>query len=105
MRFDRIVIMTKIFLDWSDQHANRYDLQVGSPDHWFTSRRSPDEDNIHVERCGKLPYVRDKMSLHHVDIKMPMTNQPTRSLRLLIHGPATDQGISLWQIKVYGYKV
>jgi hypothetical protein len=106
LRFDRNVIMTKIVLDWSGQHASRYDLQVGSPDHWFTIRRSPDEDNIHVERYGKLPYVRDEMFLHHVDhIQMPMTNQPTRFVRLLIHEPATDLGVSLWQIKVYGYKM
>jgi hypothetical protein len=106
LQFAQDVIITKVVLDWTGQHANTYDLQVGSPDNWRTIRSSPDTDNIQTERTGKLPLVTDSVCLHHVDtIEMPVTNQPTRFLRLFIYNPATDLGLSLWQARAYGFKL
>jgi F5/8 type C domain len=102
--FAQHVLMTKVVLDWSGEYADDYELQVGATDDWTTIRQSPDKNNIGVETTGKLP-EKDGF-LHHVHtIKTPMTHQPTRSLRLFIRSPATEWGLSLWQIRVYGYKL
>jgi F5/8 type C domain len=102
--FAQNALMTKVVLDWSGEYADDYELQVGTTDDWKTIRQSPDKNNIGVETTGKLP---DKDGfLHHVHtIRLPMTHQPTRSLRLFIRNPATAWGLSLWQIRVYGYKL
>jgi F5/8 type C domain len=105
------VLITQVILDWETAYATDYKLQIGTTDNWRTIRKSPDPNNITVETLGRRPTdVGDNskhvVPLHYVhNIKVPVSHQPTRSLRLFIRKPATEWGVSLWQIKVYGYKL
>ena len=105
------VFITRVVVDWECAYATDYKWQVrtNQGDEWRTVHRSPDPNNVRVETLGRKSAERFSgvVPLHYVHtIQMPAQRQSTRSLGLSVHKPATaDWGVSVWQIKVYGYKM
>jgi hypothetical protein len=124
------VVITKVELDWEAAYADSYELAVrtsngstigGAADNnsdkgsavssWKTVYLSNDsttkyyhKNQRRIRQWGQSPGVKTKTPLHvlhEIDIIPPV--QAVSSLRLLIVKSVTGWGISLWQIKVFGY--
>jgi hypothetical protein len=112
LSFASTVLITKVVLDWSAGFAAQYDVQVGSErDGWHVIGTYPNKAAFTTEALGKVPETEGNGGyLHNLHVlQEPLVHQPTRHVRILMHKPATTNatsfGLSLWQVRVYGYKL
>lgn len=104
MDFTESVLICKLALDWSGDIPKYFEVQVGSLDNWQTYKVS-NEDGGRGKELLETSMVDGCM--HDVQVIPLPLHQPTRAWRLWIPEGAVedDSNVSLWQIRVYGYKM
>jgi hypothetical protein len=117
LEFDSTVVIKSITLDWEAAFSDHYQLQVprvtsvemgglrgiNDEEQWETVFSAP-SPLLRVNKYGKSPGVETDTPLHVVhQFDLPLS-ATTKSPRLLILKSNTGWGVSLWQIKVFGYR-
>lgn len=88
----------RVVLDWEDAYSTQWTLQgrLSKEAQWEDMAQGSD----HPLGARSKWHV-----LQEVRLSPPSTATPVRYLRLLIHGPSTQWGSSLWRFQVWGVQV